>query len=276
MRTIYHPLGFWNGLLRGPGWHLREWIRSSDYRALHRFAGKLKGVPRRRPTQLKYAGRPIQIMDGPSFLSAWDEIFVNRIYDIEERSGRRPVLVDAGANIGLAALYWKIRYGDFDYIGFEPDRDVAACCRRNLAEWDVKGELIEAAVSEHNGEVEFVSDGADGGRLASVGDESVTKVKAVRLSSYLPEVVDFLKIDVEGAETCVLHDITAQLGRINALFIEWHCRSGKTGLGTAIELLESAGFECHMQVAIGQARPFGPRLTSDIFFQNINLYGVRR
>ena len=47
--------------------------------------------------------RDIRFCDNASFLSAWDEIFVNRIYDIED--GEAPLLVDAGANIGLAALF---------------------------------------------------------------------------------------------------------------------------------------------------------------------------
>ncbi len=276
MRTLYHPRGFTNAVFRGGAWHLREWIRNPAYRALHRFSRRLRNVPRASPACLTYQGWSIEIVDGPSFLSAWDEIFVNRIYDIGECQKRRPVFVDAGANIGLAALYWKIRYGDFDYIGFEPDPFVAACCRRNLAAWAIEGPLIEAAVSCRDGEVGFISDGADGGHLAYVEDPGMRTVKSVRLTAYLPSRVDLLKIDVEGAEAEVLGEIESHLASVNAIFVEWHCRRGEAGLGRAIDLLESAGFECHVQVAIGQERPFESKVAPDSYFQNLNLYGVRR
>jgi FkbM family methyltransferase len=276
VKSIYHPRGFLNALFRGGARHLREWARNPSYRALHRFARILKNLPRGKNTHLAYAGRIIELVDGPSFLSAWDEIFVNRIYDIGECQKSRPVFVDAGANIGLAALYWKTRYKDFDYIGFEPDPDVAACCRRNLSSWGIEGQLIEAAVSHRDGEVGFISDRADGGHLAYVEKPGMKTVKSVRLTSYLPSRVDLLKIDVEGAEAEVLGEIESHLVSVNAIFVEWHCRHGETGLGRAIDLLESAGFDCHVQVAIGQERPFESKVAHGSYYQNLNLYGVRR
>lgn len=224
-----------------------------------------------------HSGLMIKVVDGPSFLSAWDEIFVNRIYDIGEYFERRPVLVDAGANIGLAALYWKLRYIDFDYLGFEPDPAVAQCCRTNLDAWGVHGRLLEAAVSDVEGEFPFLSDGADGGRLDGGNAQGLTErsVKTVRLSSYLPSHVDLLKIDVEGVEASVLRDVASSLNRVRNVFVEWHSRSGQRGLGGAIDLLEAAGFDCHIQVAVGQPKPFQEKGGGDDYYQNLNIFAVR-
>lgn len=277
MNGIYHPHGFWNGLLRRPAWHLREYMRNAEYRALHRFARQLARRPRHMPAAVRYRRYAVELCDGPSFLSAWDEIFVNRIYEIPVRSGEPPVLVDAGANIGLAALFWKITYGDFQYLGFEPDPMVAACCRRNLAAWGVAGRLEELALSGDEGEQWFQPDGADGGHLsaAPAARHSGFKVKTGRLSQWLPERVDLLKIDVEGAEAGVLDDIRSSLPRVRNLFVEWHARPGGGGLGRTIALLEQAGFDCHVQVAFGQSQPFMRRAGAGRFSQNLNLYAVR-
>jgi FkbM family methyltransferase len=275
MSSIYHPTGFWNALLRRPAWHLREYWRNSNYRAFHRYASQLSGLERHIPAVVSYKGLRIELCDAASFLSAWDEIFVNRIYEIPRPTGRVPVLVDAGANIGLAALYWKIKYNDFDYVGFEPDPMIAACCRLNLAAWGIRGTMHEVALSDENGEGSFLGDGADGGRLIE-GSETGHKVRTSLLSNMLPESVDLLKLDVEGAEAMVLRDIAPCLPRVRNLFMEWHYRTGEGGLGAAIQLLEEAGFDCHVQVAKGQKQPFMGICEEGAFSQNLNIYAVRK
>ncbi len=276
MSGPYHPRGLWWGLVRQPAWHLRELARSPAYRALHRFARQLRRRPRFTPATVVFAKRQIHLCDAASFLSAWDEIFVNRIYEIAGRDGAVPCLVDAGANIGLAALFWKWRYGNFRYLGIEPDPGVAACCRRNLLEWGIEGELIEAAVAGNDGQSLFAPDGADGGRLlaAAPAEARSISVTQTRLSRLLPERVDLLKIDIEGAEGEVLVEIAPVLSRVRALFVEWH-GGARPGLGAAIALLESAGFNCFVQVAHGPAQPFLAAKPADGFDQQLNLYAVR-
>jgi FkbM family methyltransferase len=278
MSGLYHTRGFWRGLVRQPVWHLREYLRSPAYRALHRFHGQLRRLPRFSPAEVTFAGHTVRLGDAPSFLSAWDEIFVNRIYEIRGDPAHRPCLVDAGANIGLAALFWKWRYGSFRYVGFEPDPAVAACCRENLRAWRIDGELHEVAVAGREGVSWFRPDHADGGQLAAArpaGDAASFEVKRQRLSTLLPDAVDLLKLDVEGAEGEVLAEIAPCLSRVKALFVEWHSRAGEKGLGRAIGLLESAGFECFVQVVYGPRQPFlAPRPKWE-FTQQLNLYATR-
>jgi FkbM family methyltransferase len=236
------------------------------------------GRPRFTRAQVTFAGRPIQLCDAPSFLSAWDEIFVNRIYEIAPGDGRVPCLVDAGANIGLAALFWKWRYGRLHYLGFEPDPAVAACCRENLRVWAIEGEVVEAAVAGREGTVEFRPDGADGGHLVQkAGQDSGRSilVPVKLLSRCLPPEVDLLKIDVEGAEGEVIREIQPCLARVRSLFVEWHCRPGQPTMGAALALLEAAGFDCYVQVASGPRQPFLAEPVATAFSQQVNVFAVR-
>jgi FkbM family methyltransferase len=278
MNALYHTRGFWWGLLKQPGWHVREWLRNPAYRALHRFHRQLRRVPRYTRAQVVFAGRPIQLCDAPSFLSAWDDIFVNRSYETRVAAGAEPWLVDAGANIGLAALFWKWRYGHFRYLGFEPDPRVAECCRENLRAWEIDGELIEAAVAGTLGWRTFQSEGADAGRLLPAGAEgphASAKVAVKRLSNCLPAVVDLLKIDIEGAEGEVLQDIAPCLERIRALFVEWHSQVGRPGLGVALARLEAAGFDCYLHTAAGPTQPFLATPLVNSYTQLLHLHAVR-
>jgi len=225
-----------------------------------------------------FLAKPVRLCDAPSFLSAWDEIFVNRIYEIRGDPAHVPCLVDAGANIGLAALFWQWRYGQFKYIGFEPDTAVAACCRENLRAWKIDGELHEVALAGQEGISWFQPDHADGGHLTSVrptGSVQPLEVRLKRLSSFLPDSVDLLKLDIEGAEGEVLAEIAPCLPRVKALFVEWHSRPGVGGLGQAIGILESAGFDCFVQVAAGPRQPFLAARPEQGFSQQLNLYAAR-
>lgn len=273
MSGPYHERGVLRGLVRPSLRHLKSWLRQPAYRALHDFHRRLRNLPRGVAATVEFQGRPVRLCDGPSFLSAWDEIFVNRIYEIPIVLGKVPTLVDAGANIGLAALFWKWVYGEFNYIGFEPDPVVAACCRANLENWGIRGELIEAAVGVNEGTGMFVADGADGGRLVALGEGR--QVATRKLSRLLPEQVDLLKIDVEGAEADVLADVAPSLSRVRTLFMEWHARVGGGGLGAAISTLETAGFDCYVQVASGPTQPFLGTPAGAAYVQNLNLYAVR-
>jgi len=255
-------------------WYVREMWRNPAFRSLQQFDRQLKRLPRFSASQVNFAGKNIRFCDGASFLSAWDEIFVNRIYDIGPLD-YEPCLVDAGANIGLAALYWKYRYGKFRYLGFEPDPVVSACCRQNLLGWGIEGELFEFALGREEAIMDFAGDGADGGQLVPVATSASIRVPVKKLSSRMPAVVDLLKIDVEGAEIDVLEDIASLLPRVRALFVEFHGLVGRTRLSHVIAILESAGFDCYPQVAAGPDRPFLSGASKAGFSQNLNLYAVR-
>lgn len=259
-----------------PGWrHFRQLFRDSSYRALLRFARQTRRVPRRTPGSVRFGGRPIQFVDAASLLSAWDEIFVNRIYDIPPPTSS-PLLIDVGANIGLAAIRWKQLWGELRYLGFEPDPMIAHCCRANLATWKVAGELRNCAVGGSPGIAAFQPDGADSGRIVgSPVSASVQTVPVEILSRFLDQPVDLLKIDIEGSEGEVIHEIAPHLAQVRYLCVEWHDPnpSGHT-LGSTLQLLEASGFFVTVRVVQGPRFPFRPSRIEG-FRQQLNLFAVR-
>lgn len=279
MKSIYHPRGVWRAGC-GPVWHhFRRWVEDPAYRALHRFHGQLRRLPRCTAAAVRFGRRPICLCDGPSFLSAWDEVFVNRIYDVGPLPPQ-PRLVDAGANIGLAALYWRWRYGPVRYLGFEPDPGIAAVCRENLVAWGVGGELVEAGVGPRAGQAAFVRDGADGGHTVDLGTGVPRAAIQVRIEELVPRIdgpVDLLKIDIEGGERELLPALSPVVGRIGRLFVEWHCPpSGPSGLGAAVELMEGWGFTVLVQAVAWSERPLAPDNDGPAAGQQLNLFAVRR
>jgi FkbM family methyltransferase len=117
-------------------------------------------------------------------------------------------VIDCGANIGTFSRH-AIRAGARRVIAFEPDRDNIACFRENLADEIASGRvtLIEKGAWSKPDELWLSSNPTANPGSSSVGGgpdgmghsvEMTTIDSAVELLGL--ERVDFLKMDIEGAE----------------------------------------------------------------------------
>jgi FkbM family methyltransferase len=259
--------------------HLRLKRFSKEYRAFLHYRRVLRRQSRRLPGVVVYDDKPIAYADTESLLSAWQEIFIGQIYDIgAPAAAAKPLLVDVGANIGLAPLYWKQRYGDFDYIGFEADPQLAKICNNNLRSWGCGGSLHATAVAAEEATLDFFPDSADGGSLlgGSAGGRPIA-VNAVKLSSYITREVDLLKIDIEGAEHEVLQEIQPCLHWVKRIFVEVHSSPGRAQMSGQILLtLQNAGFRCFIRPARAGGRPFHDLGKNHSQYDDqFNVFGVR-
>lgn len=91
--------------------------------------------------------------------------------------------------------------------------------------------LVHAAVTKKNGTIGFytpkkITDYSWGNTsrkgIYKTGTFNTQKVKAVRLSEYITSRVDFLKLDVEGAEMDVLVEIQHKLHLVKEMVMELH------------------------------------------------------
>ena len=209
-----------------------------------------------------------------SDLAIFREIFVDGAYDprrhcvadpIEERCsevrarGGRPVIVDAGANVGLATVFLARSYPDADFVLIEPDRDNADVARKNTAHissarvcvcalHNQSGRIVLNKASEH-------AANTTGGPLT----EGSLVVEAVTMQDLLGERMQDLvlvKMDIEGAERAVFsknadwldapspvllvepHDGTINdRGSLGGLLARPHYREGKVLLNGSTLLL---------------------------------------
>ena len=86
--------------------------------------------------------------------------------------------------------------------------------------------------------------------MFAASDWAETSVETVRLSERLPEgPVDFLKLDVEGAELVVLSELEASgaLARIEQVALEVH-PLGPAHLPAVLDVLVRAGFRHRVAV----------------------------
>lgn len=81
------------------------------------------------------------------------------------------------------------------------------------------------------------------------------------LKNYLKgRKVDFLKIDIEGAEYEVIKDCENELKNIDFLFIEYHSMPEKgQNLHEILEIVHRTGFKYHIKEAYTSKHPFMER-----------------
>lgn len=191
----------------------------------------------------------IRINDGPNFFMQYKDIFVNRIYHFETASPA-PTILDCGGNIGMSVLYYKLIYPQAKVTTFEPDPSVFGYLQDNVARHGMNDvQLVQAAVCGREGSLTFHSDGKYASNLAPETaplEEGWTKqrVPCVRLSSYLTAPIEFLKINIEGAEWEALADSGERLRLVNEMVIEYHHLPGlPRTLHHILDLLDRQGFE---------------------------------
>ena len=239
----------------------------------------LESLPRYTAGETQLLGEIISFPDARSFVFIYKELFQNDTYKFLA-SNERPYIIDAGANIGLSVIYFKKLYPQAKIIAFEPDSKIFSFLERNMASFKFEGVKLEKkACWKEDTILKFYSEGADSGRLTEANEAaSVVEVEAVRLSKYIEnQKVDFLKIDIEGAEVEVIYEIMPVLKNVANIFIEYHSFVGKEQkLPELLSILKDAGFTIHLSSPVLVSKSPFIELTTYLNMDNLlNIYGFR-
>jgi len=200
------------------------------------------------------SGHKIKFMQPHWFLHNYEEIFKQHVYYFES-ANKKPLIVDCGSNIGLSIIYFKMLFPESNIIGFEPDPAIFEILNDNLASFKYSDiELNNSAIWKENTTLTFKKGYLDGHIIEDqIQDDGFISVKAYRLRDLLEKYdkIDFLKIDIEGAELDVLEDCAGYLSKVSNLFIEFHNKGGKylKELNILLSILERNGFRYHMKEA---------------------------
>lgn len=223
---------------------LLSWRRNRRPSQLRRLHIRSLWMPGHRPGRIILNGLQVHYTDIVSLYMEYKDIFVHRIYHFETTNAK-PYIIDGGGCIGMSVLYFKSVYPEARIISFEPDREIFNILQTNVMANRFKNvELVQAGLAAEAGEVSFVSDGLDGGKIC---DSRVGKatIRTVTLSDYLDSPVDFLKLNIEGQELPVLEEAAAsgRLRNVRELVLEYHgWAGGEQGLGAILILLDREGF----------------------------------
>ncbi len=145
--------------------------------------------------------------------------------DAQILNGRRPLIVDAGANIGAAATYFSCTFQRARILAIEPEKNNCALLRANVAGLNV--EVFEAAIGAEDCTL-FLSnpEATDWAfRVGKSGEMPVpvmsprTLLASPAAAGYFPFI---FKIDIEGGEDYLFSGDDNWVDKFPLLIIELH------------------------------------------------------
>lgn len=206
---------------------IRRRIFESPEKAAWRTACQQAEVTARfTPGQIRLMDLDVRYADLLTLCPQWDDLFVKRTLAFTTTSPA-PRILDCGANIGLASLFFLRAYPQARITAFEADPALFDILNANLDANDAASvETRHAALWTSTGTVTFHCEGSDSGMVATLpgavaGDART--VPSLRLRDVIGEgPVDLLKLDIEGAEDVVLADCEPVLHRVKAIVMDLH------------------------------------------------------
>jgi FkbM family methyltransferase len=170
------------------------------------------------------------------------EVFEHQYYRLA-LPHRPPTILDLGANIGLAAVYFARLFPDAALACVEPAPGNLRLLSRNLALNDVRATVMAAAVDASDRPLLLELQGRDyehrivepSGRTS----RPTLQVEGVSVPTILRRLfwdrIGLLKVDIEGHEDALFARDCEWLERVDAMSIEWHGEGGDACLASLAE-----------------------------------------
>ena len=224
-------------------------------------------------------GKPFVYHDGPSFTATYRELFESNIYEFNPSKDAKTI-IDCGANMGLSVLYFSQNYPNHKIIAFEPDPEICSILKENVQTFNLKNVTVhQKAVWDKVETLTFFADGKMGGRLENdYKHAKPIEIETVPLADFISQDVDFLKIDIEGAEGVVLNGCKDKLGEVRHLFFEYHnsIKDPQT-LHEMLNLVSSLGFTYYIKESDVRKRPFiDEHNIAEVFNMALNVFCYKK
>ncbi len=204
----------------------------------------------------RFGNFTLSFSDYQTFVGLFEEIFIFEVYAFSAQGGT-PLILDCGSNIGLSVLYFKKYYPDAHIVCFEPQPTMAKYLEKNIAQNHLTSiDVHTVAISNSPGVISLFSNPLQAGKTGTSITQRLREktdapyeetVSSVVLSAFIQGPVDFLKMDIEGAEVLVLEElaVTGKLAMVNQMVVEYHdnLKTNPTNtLQTLLRILAENGF----------------------------------
>jgi FkbM family methyltransferase len=188
------------------------------------------------------AFRDLYFRDGTSDFRCIEQIFGARHYSTQDfrrnsellefvrlrsADGSRPLIVDAGANIGASAVFFAMTYPTAKIIAIEPEAKNFALLLQNTKGLDV--ECLNAGLSSSPGRLKVTDPGEEEWGFRTEATHEEAGIPSVTISDIYGQQCRpgaafpfIVKIDIEGAEADVFARDTDWFNKTPMVIIELH------------------------------------------------------
>jgi len=184
-----------------------------------------------RPQRLPLFAPPMLLWTGGRALShIYKDVFVNHAYASLEPLPPNPRILDAGAHLGLATLFFLDHYPGARVTTVEANPATAALLRKSLRRHRRRVTLIEKALATRSGRASFFVTRVNpvnvnaGLRRRERTDTPVDEIEVelIDVAEVIDGPFDFAKIDIEGAEYDILTSERFTPDVVRSMVVEFH------------------------------------------------------
>ena len=182
---------------------------------------------------LKNVNYPFKLRSGTSDIPTFHQIFKHKDYDIDLNFNPKTI-IDAGANIGLVAIFYANKYPKSKIISIEPEQSNYNLLKKNTQHYENIITLNNALSNISNQELAIIDNGYGnwGFMTESLPDGFNSKTSVVKsisideiINKYNWHIIDIVKIDIEGYEKELFEKNSENwLPKTRCLIIELHDR----------------------------------------------------
>ncbi|MEQ8521625.1 MAG: FkbM family methyltransferase [Vicingaceae bacterium] len=197
----------------------------------------------------------IKVSDHPFFLRrntsdflVFEEIFLDSQYEFNALPKDAKYLIDAGANVGLSALFFQRKYPDAEIICIEPEdknyRQLVintghyeTVSHINGALWNKKTNL--SLHQDNKAEWSFSVQ-------ANLSNKNTNTVQSITMQDVIArwdmDIIDIVKLDIEGGEKDLFSSDYEWIKKVKYLIIEFHQIDGQDTSGNFKNVMEKLNF----------------------------------
>lgn len=171
-------------------------------------------------------GKKVLLRKGKTDILVFKKIFIDREYDFK-LTHKIETIIDAGANIGLSAIFFATKFPNATIIAIEPELSNFKLLQANVAPYPNIRPLF-GGINNESGTFIIKNTSGDHWNFMleknpgeQVGDGSFYTMEEI-MSKFNFSTIDFLKIDIEGGEQALFQNNYSWLNKVKALSIELH------------------------------------------------------
>lgn len=187
-------------------------------------------------------GAEITVRPGTSDVFVLRDTFVG-LYHLPPPEMEPRVILDLGSHIGTTIAHFAYLYKKVRVFGVELDAENVELCARNITVWGDRCHVLHAAIAATDGISRYNRRvGNEWGFRIGSGSSPVRTVSIEKVLDHFGlREIDYVKMDIEGAEREVLRSGDRWSERVRSLKVEVH---RPYTVEAAFEDLVNLGFSC--------------------------------
>ena len=193
------------------------------------FALLIGIIRKKEQIKLPKLKRSIYLRKNSKDLETFEEIFMTNLYNTQLPFEPKTI-VDAGANVGLASLFFKLKYPNSSIVAIEIESNNVIAIKKNTMDFS-DFELLEKGLFNKKAffKIEDPYNATNSFQIKEVLENDKYDIESITLDEIIEtkkwDTIDILKIDIEGAEKQLFEsNYENWLPKTKVIMIETHDR----------------------------------------------------